>query len=164
MAHTKFGTNGQKVKRLSAMDIYNLTQEGLQSIFELDRTNCEYDAQSIWDLVIGAAVERTTLETMCTVLEDSPSVNIARTALKGILPEGGQIDELEQQLNTALTWRLPKKLLAKPLPCAIDLVMIPYHGKRAIFIVMRPCSQSNTIADIPWRSRWYGSRIRFWMS
>lgn len=130
MAHPKFDTNGPKVKRLSALDIYNLTQEGLQEIFELDRTNCKYDAQSIWDLVIGAAAERTTLETICTVLVDSPSVNIARTALKGILPEEAQIDELEQQLNTALTWRLPKKLLAKPLPCAIDLVLIPYHGKR----------------------------------
>ncbi len=129
MAQTKFHTSGQKVKRLSAWDIHNMMQESLQTHFALDRTDCDYEAQSIWDILIGASVERTTTETMCAVLEESPSANTVRNALKGVLPDNGQTDELEEQLNDALVWRLPKKMLTKPLPCAIDLVMIPYHGK-----------------------------------
>jgi hypothetical protein len=37
--------------------------------------------------------------------------------------------ELEGQLNDMLVSHLPAKLLTKKLPCAADLVYIPYHGQ-----------------------------------
>ena len=118
----------KKVKRLSADDIYELTQETLQAHFKLDREGCQYDEQDIWDVMIAAAVERMTLETASDLL-NGPSPNTTRNSIKGVLPDDEKIDELETILNTMLISRLPPKLLHKQLPCAVDFVLIPYHGQ-----------------------------------
>ena len=118
-----------KEKRLSAEDIYGLTLEVLQAHFGLAREDARYDEQAIWDVIIAASVERETVETMSDILEDSPSANTVREAVKGVLPDDENIDELEAELNEMLQAHVPKKLLSRPLRCAIDLVAIPYHGK-----------------------------------
>jgi len=129
MAHNQLNNSGKKVKRLSAQDIYQLTLETLQTYFKLDREGCQYDEQDIWDVVMAASVERETVEMMCDILESSPSANTVRNAVKGVLPDNENLDALEATLNEMLVDRLPKNLLKKPLRCAIDLVLIPYHGK-----------------------------------
>jgi len=128
MAGIRNRTTTGKIKRLSANDIHNLVQEKLQKHFKLERAGCKYGADDIWDVVIGAAVERTTVETICTVTEGA-SANTVRDALKGVLPDEARIDELETELNEMLVAALPKKLLNKKLVCAIDLVLVPYHGQ-----------------------------------
>ena len=128
MASIRKRTTTDKIRRISANDIHNLVQEKLQKHFKLDREGCKYEADDIWDVVIGAAVERTTVETICNVTEGA-SANTVRDALKGVLPDEEQIDELETELNKMLVTALPKKLLNKKLVCAIDLVLIPYHGQ-----------------------------------
>ena len=128
MAHRKFSTRRENVKRLSAQEIHLLTQETLQAHFELEREGCVYGAEDIWDVLLAAAVERTTVETICDELE-GPSANTVRTALRGLLPNDERTTELEGQLNEMLVSHLPEKLLTKKLPCAADLVYIPYHGQ-----------------------------------
>ena len=118
----------KKAKRLSADDIYELTQETLQEHFKVDREGCQYDEQDIWDVLIAAAVERMTIETASDML-NGPSPNTTRNTIKGVLPDDEKIDELETKLNTMLVSRLPPKLLHKQLPCAIDFVLVPYHGQ-----------------------------------
>ncbi len=105
-----------------------LPQEVLQSHFPLEREGCQYDEQDIWDVLIGAAVERMMIETASEMLE-GPSANTTRNAIKGILPADEKIEELETNLNKMLVSHLPKKLLGKALPCAMDFVLIPYHGQ-----------------------------------
>ena len=128
MARRKFSTSREKVKRLSAQDIHRLTQETLQAHFELEREDCMYGAEDIWDVLLAAAVERTTVETICDELE-GPSANTVRTALRGVLPADEGTTELEGRLNEMLVSHLPKKVLTQKLPCAADLVYIPYHGR-----------------------------------
>lgn len=128
MTNGKQPRTDKKVKRLSADDIYELTQEILQEHFKLDREGCQYNEQDIWDVLIAAAVERMTLETASDML-NGPSPNTTRNAIKGILPDDEKIDELETKLNTMLVSRLPPKLLHKQLPCAVDFVLVPYHGQ-----------------------------------
>jgi hypothetical protein len=128
VAHRKFNTSRDKVKRLSAQDIHRLTQKTLQAHFELEREGCVYGAEDIWDMLLAAAVERTTVETVCDELE-GPSANTVRDALKGIVPDEEQIADLEAGLNEMLVDRLPKQLWAKSVRCAADLVYIPYHGQ-----------------------------------
>ena len=51
----------QKVKLFSAQDDCNLRPEGLQSHFELEHTDCDDKADSIWDIIaIATSAERTT--------------------------------------------------------------------------------------------------------
>jgi putative transposase len=87
-----------------------------------------YGAEDIWDVLLAAAVERTTVETICDELE-GPSANTVRMALRGLLPDDERTIDLESQLNEMLVSHLPEKLLTKKLPCAADLVYVPYHGQ-----------------------------------
>jgi len=128
VARRKCNTSCKKVKRLSAQDIHQLVQETLQTHFPLERTGWEYPAEDIWDVLLAAAVERTTVETICDELE-GPSANTVRNAIKGVLPDDERIADLEAELNAMLVARVPAKLLTKKLPCAADLVYIPYHGQ-----------------------------------
>ena len=128
MAHRKFNTSRKNVKRLTALDIHRLTQETLQAHFPLGREGCAYGAEDIWDVLLAAAVERTTVETICDELE-GPSANTVRTALRGVLPDDERTTDLENLLNEMLVSHLPEKLFTKKLPCAVDLVYIPYHGQ-----------------------------------
>ena len=63
------------------------------------------------------------------MLEEAPSANTVRNALRGLLPDDENIALLEAQLNEVLVAHLPQKLLCKALPCAIDFTEIPYHGQ-----------------------------------
>jgi putative transposase len=128
VAVKQFSTSRSNVKRLTAQHIHCLTQETLQAHFRLGREGCDYGPEDIWDVLLAAAVEQTTVETMCDELE-GPSANTVRDALKGILPDEEQVADLEAVLNEMLVGRLPKQLRAKRLPCASDLVYIPYHGQ-----------------------------------
>jgi len=102
-----------KPKRLSAQDIYQLTVSTLQKYFPLDMDNSWYEDQDIWDVLIAASVERLTIESVCGLLEETPSPNTVRTSLRGILPKEEAITSLEDQLNETLVEHLPKKLLSR---------------------------------------------------
>jgi len=128
VARQKFSTRHEKVKRLSAQDIHRLTQETLQTHFELEREGCAYGPEAIWDVLLAAAVKQTTVETICDELE-GPSANTVRNALRGILPDDEGTAGLEASLNEMLVDRLPQRLWAGRVPCASDLVYIPYHGE-----------------------------------
>ncbi len=82
MALNQLNNSGRKVKQLSAQDIHQLTLETLQTYFKLDREGCQYNEQDIWDVVIAASAERETVGTMCDILENSPSANTVRNAIK----------------------------------------------------------------------------------
>jgi len=118
-----------KPRRLSAQDIYQLTVSTLQNYFPLDMDNSRYEDQDIWDVLIASSVERLTIESVCGLLEETPSPNTVRTSLRGVLPKDEDIINLEDQLNEMLVGHLPKKLFSKKLPCAADITLIPYHGQ-----------------------------------
>jgi putative transposase len=83
----------------------------------------------VWDVLVAAAVERVTIEMASNLLEDAPSANTVRNAVKGLLGDDEQLAELETTVNAMLVARLPKKLLKRTRPCAVDLTEIPYHGR-----------------------------------
>ncbi len=114
--------------KLSAQEVYQLTQDVLQESFELDMSHSQYDAQTIWDVLITAAVERLTIDSASQLLDGAPSANTVRNAIKSILSDEGLL-ALEQQVNELLVARLPPKLLKKRLVCAVDYTDIPYHGQ-----------------------------------
>lgn len=128
MARQRTSPAKHQEQRLSAQDIYDLTLETLTTYFELNRAGCQYDDQAIWDVLIAASAERESVEALCGVLEESPSPNTVRTAIKGLWPADPDLDELESTLNEMLVQHLPQKLLTRWLRCGMDVVLIPYHG------------------------------------
>jgi hypothetical protein len=81
-------------KRLTANDVYELTSEVLQEYFELDMASSDYEASDVWDVLVTAAVQQTTVETACRLLEKAPSPNTVRHAVKALLMDDMHLAEL----------------------------------------------------------------------
>lgn len=88
-----------------------------------------YETQDVWDILVAAAVERVTIETVCKVLAEAPSPNTVRTIVRERLGDDAALARLEEHVNELLVVRLPKKLLKRARPVAIDVTEIPYHGQ-----------------------------------
>lgn len=129
MAQDKFTPTVEKTKEVTAQEVYKITSETLQEVFQLDMTNSLYEAQDIWDVLVAAAVERVTIETVCGLLEKAPSPNTVRTIMREMLGDEAALEQLEARVNDLLVDRLPKNLLKRARPAAIDVTEIPYHGQ-----------------------------------
>lgn len=129
MAQDQFNPTTQKTKRVTAQDVYQLTSETLQEVFQLDMADSVYEAQDVWDVLVAAAVERVTVETACDLLEEAPSPNTVRTVVREMLGDEASLERLEKRVNELLVARLPKNLLKRARPAAIDVTEIPYHGQ-----------------------------------
>jgi putative transposase len=75
---------------------------------------------------LAAAARITSLSDACQRLRDAPSDETARKALLATLPDYAA---LQRQLNAALAGHLPKALRQHLQRLAIDLTLIPYHGR-----------------------------------
>ncbi len=128
MVKTKFKAKQREYKRLNAREIHTLVSEELQEYFPLDMAGRAYEAQSVWDVLIAAAVERLTIEGASEALEAAPSPNTVRNVLRGLVPDK-DLTVLEARLNDMVIARLPPKLVKDYLPCAIDITEIAYHGR-----------------------------------
>ena len=96
------------------------------------------DDSWLWEILLYASVNRSTIESACNELRDAPSGNCTREYLQDALDDRRpQVVALEQQLNAALRAQLPKRIgkrlaRAQRFEIAIDLHEIPYHGQPAL--------------------------------
>ena len=96
----------------------------------------ELDDEKVWDILMYASVNGTTIETACHELSDTPSGNTVREHLSNALaPTREAVVDLDEKLTQALQSQLPKGLFRrldhKAYEVGIDLVEIPYHGQPA---------------------------------
>lgn len=83
-------------------------------------------ATVLWSLLLAAAARVTSLSDACSRLSDAPSDETARKALLATLPDYAT---LQRRLNAALAGHLPRALRRRLQRLAIDLTLIPYHGR-----------------------------------
>jgi putative transposase len=114
---------------VTAQEVYQLTSATLEEVFQPDMVDSLYEAQDVWDVLVAAAVERVTIETACGLLEAAPSPNTVRTIVQEMLSDDMALEQLEKRVNELLAVRLPKGLLKRARPAAIDVTEIPYHGR-----------------------------------
>ena len=77
-------------------------------------------------MLLAAAARITSLSDACRRFADAPSDETERKALLATLPDYA---ELQRQLNAAIAGHLPKVLRRRLQKLAIDLTLIPYHGR-----------------------------------
>src|SRR3954463_14350979 len=106
--------------------VYRLAAEHLQEHLKFKDYKRKTSAQVLWALLLAAAARITSLSDACQRLRDGPSDETARKALLATLPDYAA---LQRQLNAALAGHLPKALRKQLQRLAIDLTLIPYHGK-----------------------------------
>ena len=106
--------------------VHRLAAEHLQSHLRFQDYKRKTTAQALWTLLLAAAARITSLSDACQRLGDAPSDETARKALLATLPDYAT---LQRHLNAALAGSLPKALRKHLQRLAIDLTLIPYHGK-----------------------------------
>jgi hypothetical protein len=106
--------------------VHRLAAEHLQAHLEFKDYKRKVSAQVLWSLLLAAAARITSLSDACGRLLKAPSDETARKALLATLPDYAT---LQRQLNAALAGHLPKALRRHPQRLAIDLTLIPYHGR-----------------------------------
>src|SRR3954467_10003070 len=106
--------------------VHRLAAEHLQEHLKFKDYKRRCSAQVLWSLLLAAAARITSLSDACQRLRDVPSDETARKALLATLPDYAA---LQRQLNAALAGHLPKALRTHLQRLAIDLTLIPYHGR-----------------------------------
>src|SRR3954468_6627246 len=106
--------------------VHRAAADHLQAHLQFKDYKRKTSAPVLWSLLLAAAARITSLSDACHRLRDAPSDETARKALLATLPDYA---ELQRRLNAALAGHLPKTLRNHPQRLAIDLTLIPYHGK-----------------------------------
>ena|SRR5947209_1925316 len=83
-------------------------------------------ASVLLNILFYAAARICSITAACKALKDAPSDQAVYDALAATLPD---LHELQRRVNRALAGDLPKALRRQKQPLAIDLVLIPYHGR-----------------------------------
>jgi putative transposase len=83
-------------------------------------------ASVLWAVLFWAAARISSLAAACASLLEAPSDTACHDALLAGLPE---FAELQSRLNRALQGDLPRALRRRRQPLAIDLKLVPYHGR-----------------------------------
>lgn len=108
----------------------------METHLPLDIQGRDLDDEKVWDILMYASVNGTTIETACNELADTPSGNTVREHLSSALePTHETVVSLDEELTQALQSQLPKGLFRrldkKAYEIGMDLTEIPYHGQPA---------------------------------
>lgn len=84
-------------------------------------------AAVVWNIVLRAAAQMTSVSAACRDLSRGPSDEALRKALTAGLPKS--LRALENQLHAALTTHIPTRVRKRAWPVAIDWHLVPYYGQ-----------------------------------
>ncbi len=96
--------------------------EQLPLVVEGDR----YTTTDVYAVLLAAAVQQRSVESVCQQLVDAPSANAIRYHVAEQLVYREDLDTLEAQCNALLVARLPDDVMQRPQRVAIDLTLLPY--------------------------------------
>jgi len=113
--------------RLTDADTRHQAIDRLTTYFPLQVSGYECTVESVFDVLVKAAVTRQTIEAVCNDLDDV----VDGETIRGYLNDQIRRDDLhglEQQVNQALVAGLPRRLWKPKLEIAIDLHDEPFYG------------------------------------
>ena len=111
---------------ITAREVHQRTAAILQKHVQFVDQGTKCTAWALITILLYAASRITSLLDACRRLLGAPTDQAVREALRATLPP---INELQRRLNAGLTAELPKSLFKRSWPVALDLTLIPYHGK-----------------------------------
>jgi putative transposase len=125
--HSKEGTMRSRRDYIVTKDeVHGEANYWLSSALKLEYEGTKCTASTLYQVLLIAAARVVSIFAACRDLADAPTDQTIRNALAESLPG---ITELERRLNLALVTQLSKALRRKARMIAIDLTLIPYHGK-----------------------------------
>lgn len=113
---------------LTNQEVQDAAQAGLAEHLALNAAGYHCSSDDLYRVLIGASVQRTTIEAACAEWVDAPVGNTVRGYLKEQV-RVADLPEMERCLNRALVADLPLRLWHKPRVMAMDMHDRPYYGK-----------------------------------
>lgn len=113
--------------KLTDEDTRHAAIERMTTYFPLQVSGYECTAETVFDVLVKAAVIGQTIETACNDLDNV----VDGETIRGYLNEQVRVDDLhnlEQQVNQALVPGLPRRIWKPKLEIAIDLHDEPFYG------------------------------------
>jgi len=92
----------------------------------------KYTDADVHQVIVAAAAQARSVESVARQLVAAPSANRVRQVLAEQLFADLDLDALEAECNALLAARLPPGLDRRAQRLAVDLVLIPYHGAPAV--------------------------------
>lgn len=111
---------------ITKRDVYAHSESWLREALKLEFEGRKCTTSVLWQILLIAASRVVSVLAACRDLADAPTSRTVFNALAANLPE---MKTLQRQLNRSLCHRLPKSLSRKSRIIAIDLTLIPYHGR-----------------------------------
>lgn len=113
---------------LTNQEVQDTAQAGLVEHLTLNAAGYQCSTDDLYRVLIGASVQRTTIEAVCAEWVEAPVGNTVRGYLKEQV-RVADLPELERCLNRALVADLPPRLWRKPRVLVMDMHDRPYYGK-----------------------------------
>lgn len=113
-------------RSVSASEVHATAAGWLQETLPIEDHGPKCRASVLISVVLYAAARVTSISDACKQLLFAPTGRAVAQALVSMMP---QMQRLEQQINNALLYDIPKSLRRRSRPMAVDLTEIPYHGQ-----------------------------------
>jgi len=115
---------------LSSDEVLDFALDTLLKGVKLYINGRKVTAENVYEVILKASAGQTSVSDVCDDLEGAPSGNAVLAQLHQALPQKlNQLWRLETKLNRVLVLNVPRRVLKVRCDLAIDLVLVPYHGK-----------------------------------
>lgn len=114
--------------KLTDREVLEYARDGLQEHLPLEAEGYQCTTTQLLDVLLGVAVGRDTIESVCTDWSDAVKAETLRGYLNAQLTVEG-LPDLERQLNAALAAEIPQRVWRRERDIAIDFHDRPYYGK-----------------------------------
>jgi len=114
--------------KLNDREVLQYTRETLQAHLPLHAAGYRCTTDDLFNVLLGVAAGRGTVESVCADLAGSPDAE----TLRGYLHEQlcvEDLPDLAEDLNAALADEIPRRVWRQPPEVAIDFQDRPYYGK-----------------------------------
>lgn len=130
---------------LNRDQVHTAAKEVMASTFpDVQINGYRYTQNEIWNVLLNASANRTSIKAASDWLKDAPSPNWIYTYLKEQVFEPCGLDCIERRGNESLESTFPKGLKKSSRKMAIDLVLIPFYGDVATRGVYRSKARRST--------------------
>jgi putative transposase len=113
---------------VTAEQVQQVTTDLLVAHFPLGVAGYRYRDPDIVNVVVAAAAQQRSIDSVCEQLVEAPSANLVRHYLTERLFAQVDLETFEATCNRLLIERLPAVVLTKSVRLAIDLTLRPYYG------------------------------------
>ena len=91
-----------------------------------------YQTADVYQVLLAAAVQQRSLESVCQALVEAPRANTIRYHVAEQVLYREALDTLEAQCQALVTAHLPEDVRRHPQRLAVDLTLLPYYGRPAV--------------------------------